>query len=681
MDTNARLPLLDTKDLNVKGECVSFPLSTRSSTGVGSSARQSCEPPTNNVVLDAFLPDDRASDCHGVRMGVGYLLNGRGEQAGRSSPERSILASNGTESVENALQASTLQDFGPFKEMTQCRSPAKNSAENKLMKAEISVVQESGTGDDKENDSGLANREGNAIFFDGPPSPTRNQLPNLEPLPPHSPPYFPHSSAQQRPTYNRDPLLTPVFTTSPATQMMGLLDPIESMLIPDGSASAMAGISGVSLLSPATTVQSNFPPPAENESALPPSENAKNYEASSAVGPSSDSMDSQRPDHRTVSEKEKSPSILTPRTIITGQGSTNMNGFEFGSTGFDALSYGSIIGFHNPDLMQPVPSPSVPSDSPVQTLNISNEINPPSTTTATPAFWSGNMALGNFGQASNATQIPNLSPTTGPFSGDSNFASASNHLSIAIQEHLAHLNGVSTLTYSNAPQLHTLPNHLNPLGNAQPGQSFNYLNLGALDQINPVAPISFYGKPASIPLGQRLAPRGAHSAIGKVKKAPTKPVRRRAGKESGVIYSVNGAKAVGTTQVGLAARMMMTGGRAGASRSCAGGPSPMLGIQAGDVLSNARVTAAGKKVFPCTQCGFVFGMRSNLKRHVSTVHDDLRAFRCEVCPASFGLKQNLVTHVRVKHERRRPFSCETCGQKFGYKQVLQNHIRNIHGNQ
>lgn len=109
----------------------------------------------------------------------------------------------------------------------------------------------------------------------------------------------------------------------------------------------------------------------------------------------------------------------------------------------------------------------------------------------------------------------------------------------------------------------------------------------------------------------------------------------------------------------------------------------------GNGIGNGRKTGAdkgvsdcagngGRRLFPCTQCGFEFGMRSNLKRHISTVHEDQRGFRCDVCGASFGLKQNLVTHVRVKHERRRPFSCDTCGLKFGYKQVLQNHVRNIH---
>lgn len=92
-----------------------------------------------------------------------------------------------------------------------------------------------------------------------------------------------------------------------------------------------------------------------------------------------------------------------------------------------------------------------------------------------------------------------------------------------------------------------------------------------------------------------------------------------------------------------------------------------------------RVRDNGKKrSFPCPQCGFVFKMRSNLKRHIATVHEDRRSFVCDICQTSFGLKQNLVTHVRVKHERSRPFACDICGMTFGYKQVLQNHVRNIH---
>ena len=104
-------------------------------------------------------------------------------------------------------------------------------------------------------------------------------------------------------------------------------------------------------------------------------------------------------------------------------------------------------------------------------------------------------------------------------------------------------------------------------------------------------------------------------------------------------------------------------------------------MRVGYILNKDDDTEKLKKErrFVCRECGFAFGMRSNLKRHVMTVHEDRRHFRCSICGAAFGLKQNLLTHVRVKHERSRPFACDVCGVCFGYKQVLQNHRRNIHG--
>ncbi len=71
-------------------------------------------------------------------------------------------------------------------------------------------------------------------------------------------------------------------------------------------------------------------------------------------------------------------------------------------------------------------------------------------------------------------------------------------------------------------------------------------------------------------------------------------------------------------------------------------------------VSNAAGTRSSfskRKTFPCEQCGFLFGMRSNLKRHVLTVHEDRRTFTCPICNSAFGLKQNLATHIRVKHEK------------------------------
>lgn len=110
-----------------------------------------------------------------------------------------------------------------------------------------------------------------------------------------------------------------------------------------------------------------------------------------------------------------------------------------------------------------------------------------------------------------------------------------------------------------------------------------------------------------------------------------------------------------------------TGGRLGSVEGLGNSPEIIGG------------SSSKEKKFVCEQCGTGFGMKSNLKRHIMTVHEDRRGYQCVTCGAAFGLKQNLATHIRVKHEKRRPFQCDVCGVSFGYKQVLQNHRRNIHG--
>lgn len=113
----------------------------------------------------------------------------------------------------------------------------------------------------------------------------------------------------------------------------------------------------------------------------------------------------------------------------------------------------------------------------------------------------------------------------------------------------------------------------------------------------------------------------------------------------------------------------------GSSGSGMGTPTSIMKTGSG---GNGEKKKKVERRYMCDRCGFAFGMKSNLKRHVATVHEDRRLFRCKMCESAFGLKQNLTTHVRVKHEKRRPFVCGVCGLAFGYKQVLQNHQRSIH---
>jgi hypothetical protein len=147
---------------------------------------------------------------------------------------------------------------------------------------------------------------------------------------------------------------------------------------------------------------------------------------------------------------------------------------------------------------------------------------------------------------------------------------------------------------------------------------------------------------------------------------------------SGCLPSCPGAGETSSANEAAPRWLPETAARAKSVAKPSGDPDEERPAPSAQGASIAGVMIGNRRSFPCGECGFVFGMRSNLKRHILTVHEDKRIFRCALCQASFGLKQNLVTHVRVKHERRRPFACPVCRLTFGYKQVLQNHIRNIH---
>ena len=53
--------------------------------------------------------------------------------------------------------------------------------------------------------------------------------------------------------------------------------------------------------------------------------------------------------------------------------------------------------------------------------------------------------------------------------------------------------------------------------------------------------------------------------------------------------------------------------------------------------------------FQCEQCDYLTVRKSNLERHVMTVHGKLRTFECETCGKTFGLKHHLEKHCQVMH--------------------------------
>ena len=51
---------------------------------------------------------------------------------------------------------------------------------------------------------------------------------------------------------------------------------------------------------------------------------------------------------------------------------------------------------------------------------------------------------------------------------------------------------------------------------------------------------------------------------------------------------------------------------------------------------------------------------------------------CLYCTDAFGNKSNLTRHVRTVHEKRRDHVCPHCQQAFSRAGHLRQHIQNVH---
>ena len=79
----------------------------------------------------------------------------------------------------------------------------------------------------------------------------------------------------------------------------------------------------------------------------------------------------------------------------------------------------------------------------------------------------------------------------------------------------------------------------------------------------------------------------------------------------------------------------------------------------------------------CSQCDYSCAEKSNLKRHIQTVHGYERNFICGICGAAFKTKHTLTGHEHSIHTNQRNFECEVCGKKFKKPFHLKVH-RRIH---
>lgn len=92
------------------------------------------------------------------------------------------------------------------------------------------------------------------------------------------------------------------------------------------------------------------------------------------------------------------------------------------------------------------------------------------------------------------------------------------------------------------------------------------------------------------------------------------------------------------------------------------------------------------KVHPCPLCDAAFASRSDVTRHVTTVHERRRQWPCEHPGCKFtGLqKGHLTTHVAAVHHAARPYVCTECNTpgrppfRAISRSAVERHVRRVH---
>lgn len=84
-----------------------------------------------------------------------------------------------------------------------------------------------------------------------------------------------------------------------------------------------------------------------------------------------------------------------------------------------------------------------------------------------------------------------------------------------------------------------------------------------------------------------------------------------------------------------------------------------------------------KRIFRCPKCNYVTDRKNNLKRHISTMHDNCDKV-LECCGIVFPNKSSLREHVSLRHKEG--YICGECGRNFCRKALLKRHVT-VHSGQ
>lgn len=80
--------------------------------------------------------------------------------------------------------------------------------------------------------------------------------------------------------------------------------------------------------------------------------------------------------------------------------------------------------------------------------------------------------------------------------------------------------------------------------------------------------------------------------------------------------------------------------------------------------------------FYCDHCDFKTFSKTNIKRHLTTIHLRIKAFACKLCSDKrYTSKITLEQHMIRKHNLETDFICLLCGKKFASMSFLRSHMK------
>lgn len=82
-------------------------------------------------------------------------------------------------------------------------------------------------------------------------------------------------------------------------------------------------------------------------------------------------------------------------------------------------------------------------------------------------------------------------------------------------------------------------------------------------------------------------------------------------------------------------------------------------------------------LYHCTECSEQFAGPADLLRHMRQEHHELTSYNCLDCGELFATKSELLCH-RKAHKGRPSVYCDQCNQTFVYKKDLKIHIKEVH---